>query len=84
MRRLRDVTPDEVERAGQRWVASRSRYSKQCAGPTSVCYFRWVARGWFQFLGRLRLPPPESQPFSRELADYVARMKTELGYAPEP
>lgn len=81
LRKLRDVSEEELEQVARRWIDDRHRYSKHPPGHTSIFYFRWIVRKWLRFLGRL-LPPPRSvQPFSEELADYKARMSGELGLA---
>lgn len=81
MRKLRDVSEEELERTARRWIDDRHRYSKHTPGHTSILYFRWIVRKWLRFLGRLLPPPRRAQPFSQELADYKARMSGELGLA---
>ena len=81
MRGSRKVSLEEIEQAAKRWIDSRTRYSGHPPGHTSIGYFRWIARTWLRSEGRLLTPPRFPQAFSKELDDYVARMKSELGLA---
>ncbi|MGA3198874.1 MAG: hypothetical protein ABSD89_05650 [Halobacteriota archaeon] len=44
MRKLRDVSEEELERTARRWIDDRHRYSKHTPGHTSILYFRWIVR----------------------------------------
>jgi integrase len=75
MNKLRNVSEKELDSAANRWVNNRQRYSDHRPGPSSIFYFRWIARKWLRFIGRLLLP---RRP---RLEDYTQRMKAELGLA---
>lgn len=75
---LRDVTPDEVNRAAERWSKRRTLHHNVQPGPYSKDSFAWVARRWLRFAGRLRLPHVH-QPFRKYLDDYLEAMKSEKG-----
>jgi hypothetical protein len=81
LRKLRDVSEEELERAARSWIDDRHRFSNHAPGHTSIFYFRWIVRKWLRFLGRLLPLPRRAQAFSEELADYKARMSSELGLA---
>lgn len=78
LRHLRDVTPDEVDRAAERWSRRRFVNHNVQPGPYSKDYFAWVTRRWLRFAGKLRLPRVH-QPFRKHLVDYVEAMKLEKG-----
>jgi integrase/recombinase XerD len=78
MRRLRDVTSDEVKRAAERWSQHRDRYSQHQAGHSSMCVFGRIARRWLRFEGRLKSQPLR-QAFSKYLHDFVQAMALEQG-----
>jgi hypothetical protein len=48
---LRDVTPDEINRAAERWSKRRILRHNVQAGPYSKDSFAWVARRWLECLG---------------------------------
>lgn len=81
LRKLREVTPEEIQRAAKRWANQRSRYSQHRAGSWSVAYFGWIARRWLRFEGRLKPPRPVHQPFAKELDHFSESMASEQGLA---
>jgi len=82
LRRLRDVTPKEVEHAANRWNKLRNEDSQYTTGQLGVQCFAQFARQFLRFQGRLK-PPRIYQPFSKYLDDFVETMSSELGLSAE-
>jgi len=82
LRRLRDVTLDEVEKAANRWNQLRNEDSQYAAGKLGVQYFARVARRFLRFQGRLKAPRMH-QPFLKYLNDFVETMSSERGLSGE-
>lgn len=80
LRQLRNVSPDEIDRASDRWLKRRHRHRTLRAGRFGKQYFGWTARRWLRFAGRFKAPRP-SQPFKVQLFAYVQAMKTEKGFS---
>jgi integrase/recombinase XerD len=76
--RMRDVTPDEIERAASRWSKRTQIYHQSRPGPWGERRIAWEMRRWMRFAGKLRLPRPK-QPFRRLYWDYVTAMRAERG-----
>src|SRR5580700_816648 len=78
----RDVAQDEVVRAAKSWATDRGPNSRHSPGRHSEVLFARIARRWLRFQGRLLPRPPDPQPFSNILDDFVGYMRTERGLAP--
>jgi len=77
--RMRDVTPDEIERAASRWRRRTQIYHRgRVPGPSGQQRIAWEMRRWMRFAGRLRLPRPH-QAFRGLYSDYVTAMRAERG-----
>jgi hypothetical protein len=83
LRRLRDVTLEEVEQAANRWNKLRNEGSQYTSGKLGVQCFAGFARRFLRFHGRLN-PPRIHQPFSKYLDDFVEAMSSERGLSAEP
>src|SRR5580700_8839579 len=80
LRRLRDVTAAEVNRASKQWVRRSFIYHNTQPGPFSERSFGLVARSWLRFLGRFKeFRPP--QPFKKLLSTYVEAMTVSMGFS---
>jgi integrase/recombinase XerD len=80
LRRLRDVTSAEVDRASQQWARRSFIYHNTQPGPFSERSFGLMARSWLRFLGRFKeFRPP--QPFKRLLSTYVEAMTVSMGFS---
>lgn len=77
---LRDVTTEEVNRAAERWSRHRGRYSSHRAGRGSEDIFKWVARRWLRFEGKLKCPSAR-QAFPKLLNNFLQAMASERGLA---
>jgi integrase/recombinase XerD len=82
LRRLRDVTLEEVERAANRWNKLRNEDSQYTAGQVGVQCFAGLARRFLRFQGRLKSPRIHV-PFSKYLDDFVEAMSSERGLSAE-
>jgi integrase/recombinase XerD len=82
LRRLRDVTPKEVEHAANRWNKLRNQDSQYTTGQLGVQCFAGFARRFLRFQGRLK-PPRIHVPFSKYLDDFVEAMSSERGLSAE-
>jgi integrase/recombinase XerD len=78
LRRLRDVTLEEVDRAADHWNTLRNQDKQYPAGQSGVKCFAQTARRFLRFEGKLR-SPRLPQPFSEYLRDFVAAMSSECG-----
>lgn len=78
LRKLRSVTPQEIEDASERWVRRRHVYHNCQSGFYGKRHFAWQARRWFRFAGKLKLPRT-AQPFGMYLRTYVQAMRVEMG-----
>jgi integrase/recombinase XerD len=80
LRRLRDVTLEEVDRAADHWNTLRNRDKQYPAGQSGVKCFAQTARRFLRFEGKLR-SPRLPQPFSEYLRGFVEAMSSEYGLA---
>jgi integrase/recombinase XerD len=80
LQQLRDVTPDEIDRAARRWGKRTRAFNKHKPGHCSAARIAWEMRRWMRFAGRLRLARPK-QPFAKILASYIEAMQVEMGLA---
>lgn len=78
LRKLRDVTLEEVDRAADRWNTLRNQGKQYPAGQSGVRCFAQNARRFLRFEGKLKYPRLP-QPFSKYLEDYVSTMSSERG-----
>jgi hypothetical protein len=78
LRRLRDVTLDEVDRAADHWNTSRNQDKQYPAGQFGVRCFAQTARRFLRFEGKLKYPRLP-QPFSKYLEEFVEAMSSERG-----
>ena len=78
LRRLRDVTLEEVDRAADHWNTLRNQDKQYPAGQSGVKCFAQTARRFLRFEGKLR-SPRLPQPFSEYLRDFVEAMSSECG-----
>jgi integrase/recombinase XerD len=82
LRRLREVTLEEVDQAAHRWNTLRNQDSRHAAGEWGVRRFAGVARRFLRFQGRLK-PPRIRQPFSEFLDSFVEVMSSERNLSAE-
>jgi integrase/recombinase XerD len=82
LRRLRDVTLEEVEQAASSWNVLRNKDSQYTAGKLGVECFARFARRFLRFHERLKAPHIH-QPFSKYLDDFVEAMSSERGLSAE-
>jgi integrase/recombinase XerD len=78
LRRLRDVTLEEVDRAADHWNTLRNQGKQYPAGQSGVKCFAQTARRFLRFEGKLK-SPRLPQPFSEYLRDFVEAMSSECG-----
>ena len=78
LRRLRDVTLEEVDRAADHWNTLRNQDKQYPAGQSGVKCFAQTARRFLRFEGKLR-SPRLPQPFSEYLRGFVEAMSSEYG-----
>jgi hypothetical protein len=78
LRRLRDVTLEEVDRAADHWNTLRNQGKQYPAGQSGVKCFAQTARRFLRFEGKLK-SPRLPQPFSEYLRDFVEAMCSECG-----
>jgi len=77
LRRLREVTLEELDRAADRWNV-RNRDKQYPAGQAGVRFFVLTARRFLRFYKKLKVPRLP-QPFSEYLEDFVDAMSSERG-----
>jgi integrase/recombinase XerD len=82
LRRLRDVTLEEIEQAADRWGKRRKKESQYPAGQWGVSCFAQVARRFLRFEAKLKRPHVH-QPFSKYMDDFVEAMSSEQGFSEE-
>ena len=76
---LRDVQISEIDRAAELWARKR-RADSHTSGCTSVAKcFKYAAKKWLRFHGRLKLPARTPEPFADLLEDFEAYMLHEQG-----
>jgi integrase/recombinase XerD len=78
LRRLRDVTPQEIEGVAASWIKRRHVYHNCRGGIHAQRHFAWTARRWFRFVDKLKVRRAP-QPFGRYLRAYVRAMRVEKG-----
>lgn len=78
LRRLRDVTMDEVDRATDAWSTRDTGHKQSPSGNAGIKCFAQTARRFLRFHNRLKCPRLP-QPFSKFLADFVEAMSAERG-----
>jgi integrase/recombinase XerD len=78
LRRLRDVTLEEVDQAADHWNKLRNANKPYPAGQSGVKCFAQTARRFLRFEGKLKYPRL-SQPFSDYLSDFIEAMTSERG-----
>jgi integrase/recombinase XerD len=78
LRRLRDVTLEEVDGAADQWNTLRNQDKQYPAGQSGVKCFAQTARRFLRFEGKLR-SPRLPQPFSEYMRDFVEAMSSECG-----
>jgi site-specific recombinase XerD len=78
LRRLRDVTLEEVDRAADHWNTLRNQNKQYPAGQFGVKCFAQTARRFLRFEGKLK-SPRLPQPFSEYLRGFVEAMSSERG-----
>ena len=78
LRRLRDVTLEEVDRAADRWNTLRNHDKQYPTGQFGVKCFAQTARRFLRFHGKLK-SPRLPQPFSEYQRDFVEAMSYERG-----
>jgi integrase/recombinase XerD len=78
LRRLRDVTLEEVDRAADHWNTLRNQDKQYPAGQFGVKCFAQTARRFLRFEGKLKCPRLP-QPFSKYLEGFVESMSSERG-----
>jgi len=78
LRRLRDVTLEEVDRAADHWNTLRNQDKPYPVGQSGVKCFAQTARRFLRFEGKLK-SPRLPQPFSEYLRGFVEAMSSERG-----
>jgi site-specific recombinase XerD len=78
LRRLRDVTLEEVDRAADHWNTLRNQDKPYPIGQSGVKCFAQTARRFLRFEGKLK-SPRLPQPFSEYLRGFVEAMSSERG-----
>jgi len=78
LRRLRDVTLEEIDRAADHWNTVRNQDKQYPAGQFGVRCFAQTARRFLRFEGNLQCPRLP-QPFSKYLEEFVEAMSAERG-----
>jgi site-specific recombinase XerD len=78
LRRLRDVTLEEVDRAADHWNTLRNQDKQYPAGQFGVKCLAQTARRFLRFEGKLKYPRLP-QPFSKYLEEFVEAMSSERG-----
>jgi len=79
----RVVTPDEVNTAGDRWVADQVAKKALKRPSTSRGRFVSFATRWLDFIGRLRVPPITAHPYADTLSAFATFMREEKLMASE-
>ena len=78
LRKLRDVTLEEVDQAADHWNTLRNRDKQYPVGQFGVKCFAQTARRFLRFEGKLKYPRLP-QPFSKYLDGFVDAMSFERG-----
>ena len=58
LKKLRDVKESEIENAARKWFKYRRPKIGPGPGPCTKPYFKWLAKRWLRFHGRLIPAPP--------------------------
>jgi site-specific recombinase XerD len=78
---LRDVTMSEIDRAAERWAKLRRTHPEGAGGPSVAPFFKYAAKKWLAFHGRLKLPVCAPVPFANLLEDFAVHMLHEQGFS---
>lgn len=76
---LRDVEISEIDRAAEQWAQNRRKHSQKAGGSSVAKFFKYAAKRWLQFHGRLRLPALTPKPFADLLEHFATDMRREQG-----
>lgn len=79
---MRDVSLEEIQRAGRRWAYQQRSNPRACSYGNSASSFIYAAKKWLRFHGRLQIPSPSHMRFSDQLADFAQYMALEKGLSP--
>lgn len=79
---MRDVSLEEIQQAAQRWVRQQHSNPRAHSYDNSAKYFKYAAKKWLRFNGRLKLPSPSPGRFANQLNDFARYMTDEKGLSP--
>jgi integrase/recombinase XerD len=83
LQKLRDMSPEEIDRAAERFARQQLSNPKAHSYVRSASYFAYVAKKWLRFLGRLKPPSIRRARFADELEDFAQYMALEQGLSPQ-
>jgi site-specific recombinase XerD len=79
---MREVSLEEIESAAHRWVRQQRSNPRAHSYDNSAKYFRYAAKKWLGFNGRLKRPSPPPMRFAAQLSDFALYMSDEKGLSP--
>jgi integrase/recombinase XerD len=79
---LRDVEMGEVEEAAWRWREQQRANARARTYVRTERYFKYVAKKWLRFAGRLKSWPAPPTWFADHLEDFARWMTEEQGLSP--
>ena len=82
LREMRDVSPDAIAKAAQRWARLQRCNPRARSYGNCATFFKYAAKKWLRFCGRLKSPIGAPIPFANELNDFVRYMNEEQGLSP--
>jgi site-specific recombinase XerD len=82
LEKMRDVSLEEIQRASVCWVRRQRSNPRAGSYGHTASSFKYAAKKWLRFTGRLKLPNPPRMRFADQLNDFVQYMKDERGLSP--
>ena len=83
LRKLRDVSREEVHRAAKRFARQQLSNPKAHSYVRAASYFAYVATKWLRFVGRLKPPSVRRARFAGQLDDFVQYMALDQRLSPQ-
>lgn len=82
LEKLRDVGPEEIHNAAQRWSHQQRSNPKAHSYGNTTSFFIYAAKKWLRFHGCLKMPSAPAMRFANQLGEFARYMTEEQGLSP--
>lgn len=79
LEKLRDVGPEEIHNAAQRWSHQQRSNPKAHSYGNTTSFFIYAAKKWLRFHGCLKMPSAPAMRFANQLGEFARYMTEEQG-----